>query len=405
MRPTQTTPAHTTADLAEIVCSNSLGSDEVGTAPALLKEELRALGSELIRVADSVRVPAGKALAVDRAQFSRRVTEVVSAHPLIEIIRDEVTRIPEAPAILATGPLTSPALASQVQEFTGRQNLYFYDASSPIVLAESVDLTKAFRASRYGRGSDYLNCPLERDEYLALRDALHTGEKAAVHEFDKLIFFEGCLPIEELAARGEDTMRFGPLKPVGLVDPRSGRQPYAVIQLRQDDLAAEHYNMVGFQSRLKWGEQKRIFTMIPGLEQAEFVSFGKVHRNSYINSPAILGKSFETLKRPGLHIVGTLAGVEGYTECIASGLIAARQLAARLCDGDFELPPPTTALGALCRYLEQADWKHFHPVNFSFGLLEPIEKHIRNKEARRLALVERARAHFEQWMAGTAVAP
>ncbi len=398
MRPATSTPAHVTGELAEIVCSNSLGSDESGTGAALLKEELRALGSLLLQIADSVRVPAGKALAVDRALFGKKATEIITTHPLIEVHREEMKELPASPAIVATGPLTSDAMASQVQEFTGKQNLHFYDASSPIVLGESISLEKVFRASRYNRGNDYLNCPLNRDEYIAFREALLGGELASVRDFDKINFFEGCLPVEELAVRGEDTMRFGPLKPVGLVDPLTGRQPYAVVQLRQDDLAGEHFNIVGFQSRLTWGEQKRIFSMIPGLEHAEYVSHGKVHRNTYINAPACLGQMFESLKRPALFIAGTLAGVEGYTECIASGLLSARCLIARIENRPFDPPPSTTAIGALSRYLQQADWKHFQPANFSFGLLDSLVKQIRAKDARRQALVERARSDFAAWM-------
>lgn len=399
MRPTVPTPAHSTSDFAEIVCSNSFGSDEAGTAAALLKEELRALGSLLLLVADEVRVPAGKALAVDRTLFSRAVTERVLGHPRIDVIREELESLPEPPAIIASGPLTSARLAESLQAFTGRQNLSFYDASSPIVLAETIDEGKVFRQSRYGRGNDYLNCAMDRAQYLAFREAMLAAEKATVHEFDKINYFEGCLPIEELAARGEDTMRFGPMKPVGLVDPATGRQPYAVVQLRQDDIAADHYNMVGFQSRMKWGEQKRVFRMLPGLENAEFARFGRVHRNTYINAPAILTAAFECQKQTGLFIAGTLAGVEGYTECIASGLVSALTLASHLGGSDFSLPPPATAIGALCRYISHADWKNFQPVNFSFGLLDPLEKHIRSREARRVALVERARASMAAWSA------
>jgi len=398
MRPSTMTPAHSTGDFAEIVCSNSFGSDEAGTAPALLKEELRALGSFLLGIADSVRVPAGKALAVDRARFRQEVTRAIASEPRIEIVREELTEIPTPPAIIASGPLTSDPLATALEQLTGRNSLHFYDASAPIVFADSIDREAVFRASRYGRGDDYLNCALTRDQYLAFRDALLSGVRAAVHDFDRLPFFEGCLPIEELAARGEDTMRFGPLKPVGLVDPRTGLQPYAVAQLRQDDIAGEHYNMVGFQSRLAWGEQRRIFRTLPGLEQAEFVSLGKVHRNTYINAPACLTKYFESRLAPGLFVAGTLAGLEGYTECMASGLLAARFLAARCTSRALTAPPPVTATGALVRYLEQADWKNFQPFNFSFGLLDPLERPIRQKERRRQAFVGRAREAFAGWM-------
>lgn len=399
MRPGIPTQAHHTGDFAEIVCSNSLGSDESGTAPALLKAELRALGSHLLKIADETRVPAGKALAVDRNLFRQRVTETLTAHPLIDVIREEIVEVPEPPAIIASGPLTSDRLAERLQALTGKANLYFHDASSPIVLAETIDQTRVFRASRYGRGNDYLNSPLDREQYRRFRDELLTAERAQVHELDKINYFEGCLPIEELAVRGEDTMRFGPMKPVGLVDPATGKQPYAVVQLRQDDLAAEHFNIVGFQSRLKWGEQKRVFGMLPGLEQAEFVRFGRVHRNTYLNAPAIITPGFEWRVRPGLFIAGTLIGVEGYTECVASGLIGARAMIARLSGREFQPPPPTTALGALTRYMAAADWRNFQPVNFSFGLLDPLQQHVRGRAARREALVHRSRLHFDEWAA------
>ncbi|MEW6365205.1 MAG: methylenetetrahydrofolate--tRNA-(uracil(54)-C(5))-methyltransferase (FADH(2)-oxidizing) TrmFO [Acidobacteriota bacterium] len=398
MRPRTMTQAHTTADFAEIVCSNSLGSDEPGTAAALLKEEIRSLGSLLLRIADSVRIPAGKALAVDRRGFSLGVTEAVGSMDLVEIVNEEVTAVPDPPAIIASGPLTSDRLAAALQDLTGKQNLSFYDASSPIVLAESIDIARVFRASRYDRGSDYLNCPMNRDQYLPFREALLQGQKAEVHEFDKIPYFEGCLPIEELAARGEDTMRFGPMKPVGLIDPRTGERPYAVVQLRQDDLAADHYNLVGFQTRLKWGEQRRIFGMIPGLERAEFVRHGRVHRNTYINSPALLDPFFETRRKAALFIIGTLAGVEGYVECVASAVVAATRLAAALDGHNITPPPPTTALGALGRYISSADWKNYQPINFSFGLLDPLARQIRNRDGRRAALVERARQDLARWI-------
>ncbi len=324
MRPVRATPVHQTADLAELVCSNSLRGNDLDQAAGLLKEEMRRLDSLVVRIADEVRVPAGSALAVDRGLFARRMTEAVSALPGVTLRREEVLRIPDDPlTIVATGPLTSEPLASSLLDFVGRAQLYFYDAVSPVVEADSIDFSKAFRASRYGKGGDdYVNCPLTEPEYRAFYAALTGAESASVHDFDKEHFFEGCLPVEVIGSRGPETLRFGPMKPVGLHDPRTGSRPFAVVQLRQDNLAASHYSVVGFQTQLKWSEQKRVFRLVPGLENAEFVRFGMIHRNTYVNAPSTLEPTFETRKRPGLFFAGQMSGVEGYVESAASGLVA-----------------------------------------------------------------------------------
>jgi methylenetetrahydrofolate--tRNA-(uracil-5-)-methyltransferase len=324
MRPQRTTPVHQTGDFAELVCSNSLRGNALDQAAGLLKEEMRRLDSLVMRVADSVRVPAGSALAVDRGLFARRVTEAIESLPEVTLHRREVPRIPEDPVtILATGPLTSDPLAADVAAFVGRAHLHFFDAISPVVEAESIDRARVFPASRYGKGGDdYLNCALDEGEYGAFLEALTNAECASIKDFEKELFFEGCLPVEVIAARGPDTLRFGPMKPVGLVDPRTGRRPHAVVQLRQDNLAASHYSIVGFQTQLKWGEQKRVFRMIPGLGQAEFVRYGMIHRNTFINAPLVLEATFETRRREGLFFAGQMSGVEGYVESAASGLLA-----------------------------------------------------------------------------------
>ncbi len=392
MRPTVKTPVHQTGDLAELVCSNSLRGNALDQAAGLLKEEMRRLDSLILRVADSVRVPAGSALAVDRGLFAARVTEAVAALPGVRIRREEVRALPEAEvAIVATGPLTSDPLARAIARFVGDAHLHFYDAVSPVVEADSIDLAKAFRASRYGKGGDdYLNCPLGEAEYRAFHGALTGAECASFKDFEKEFFFEGCLPVEVIASRGEDTLRFGPMKPVGLVDPRSGRRPYAVVQLRQDNLAASHFSVVGFQTQLKWGEQKRVFRMIPGLENAEFVRFGMIHRNTYVNSPKTLEPSFEARQRPGLFFAGQMSGVEGYVESAASGLIAGIGAALRTQGLAPPLFPVDTALGALGRYIARSDPRHYQPTNIAFGLLPELEARVRDRSRRRLALAARA---------------
>jgi methylenetetrahydrofolate--tRNA-(uracil-5-)-methyltransferase len=437
MRPVKPTPVHKTDGLAELVCSNSFRGDKLDNAVGLLKEEMRRLGSLVMRCADEARVPAGAALAVDRDVFSSRVTEAIASHPLISIRRGEVTAIPssaDGPVILATGPLTSDALSAEIATLVGATHLYFYDAISPIVSGESLDRSKIYRASRWGRSlsgsatkgdspllsgsgkkgavpfspacgvddgeGDYLNCPFTKEEYEAFYAALMGAEKAGVHEFDQPKFFEGCLPIEVMAARGVDTLRFGPMKPVGLPDPRTGREPYAVVQLRQDNIAGDHFSLVGFQTQMKWGEQARVLKMIPGLEHAEFVRFGMIHRNTYVNAPTVLRETWQTRMRDDLFFAGQMSGVEGYVESAASGLIAGRNAAALALGEAPSAPPRTTALGALAYYASHADPKHYVPSNIAFGLIPALERRVKSKKDRNLAISERALADLEQWQAG-----
>jgi methylenetetrahydrofolate--tRNA-(uracil-5-)-methyltransferase len=406
MRPGRQTPVHQTGDFAELVCSNSLRGNALDQAAGLLKEEMRRLDSLVVRVADEVRVPAGSALAVDRALFARRMTEAVSSLPGVRVHRGEVLRIPDDPVtIVATGPLTADSLAADVAAFVGTTHLHFFDAVSPVVEADSIDLTKAFRASRYGKGGDdYLNCPLDEAEYRAFHEALTSAECASLHDFEKELFFEGCLPVEVIASRGEGTLRFGPMKPVGLTDPRTGRRPHAVVQLRQDDLAASHWSLVGFQTQLKWPDQKRVFRMIPGLEAAEFVRFGMIHRNTYVNAPLVLEPTFETRRRRGLFFAGQMSGVEGYVESAASGLVAGIAAAFRAHGGEPPAFPEDTAIGALCRYVARADAKHYQPTNVAFGLLPELPHRVRDKAKRRLALAERALASLDRFRSGLGTA-
>jgi methylenetetrahydrofolate--tRNA-(uracil-5-)-methyltransferase len=392
MRPVRKTPVHKTDSFAELVCSNSLRSDSLTNAHGLLKEEMRRLGSIVLEAAAASRVPAGQALAVDRVKFSEIITEAVHKASGVTVVREEVPSIPEeGTVLLATGPLTSESLSQSIRELTGSEHLYFYDAVSPVVEIDTVDFGKAFRASRYGKGGDdYVNCPLNKEEYLRFHEALLAASTVDLHEIDRALYFEGCLPIEVMAARGVDTLRFGPMKPVGLVDPRTSREPYACVQLRQDNLAATLYNLVGFQNQLQWGEQKRILRLIPGLESAEFSRYGMIHRNTYINSPAVLRPTFQTRKRESLFFAGQISGVEGYTESAASGILTGIN-AARLVLGEpVVVPPRTTALGALCHYVSHAESKNYQPTNIAFGLLPPLEPHVKNKKARNEALVARA---------------
>lgn len=374
MRPQKQTPAHHTGLLAELVCSNSLGADSGDNAPGLLKRELRSLGSLVMREADVNRVPAGNALAVDREGFAGGVSQALAGHPLVQLIREEVETIPQTgPAIIATGPLTSDRLADSIAAFTGVEGLSFFDAAAPIVAADSIDYSRVYRASRYGKGGDdYLNCPLNRWEYLALRQALVEAEGHPREDFEPTSFFEGCLPVEELARRGEETLRYGPLKPVGLPDPRDGRTPYAVVQLRQDNREGTIFNLVGFQTSLRFPEQRRVFRMIPGLEGAEFVRYGVMHRNTYLRSPGIMAPTMATLRRPDLFFAGQMTGVEGYLESTATGLVAGINVV-RVAGGEEPLTfPPTTMIGALCRYVSSTDPEHFQPMNANFGLLPPV---------------------------------
>ena len=403
MRPVQRTPAHVTDRLAELVCSNSLGSNLVDRAPGLLKEELRRLGSLIIACADETAVPAGGALAVDREAFAALVTERIAAQPRITLRREEVSTIPpDRPVVIATGPLTSPPLAAEIGRLSGSESLYFYDAMAPIVTAESVNMEIAFRASRYDRGEgegDYLNCPMTRAEYERFVEALLTAETIPLRDFEREDprFFEACLPVEVLAARGEKALAFGPLKPVGLTDPRTGKRPYAVVQLRQDNRAATLYNMVGFQTNLKWGEQERVFRLIPGLERAEFVRFGQMHRNTFINAPTLLHPTMQFRRRDDLFFAGQITGTEGYIGSVASGLVAGLN-AARLVAGQPLLVfPPTTMVGALCRYVAGADPRHFQPMKANFGLLPSLEPPVRNKRARYAAYARRALADLERF--------
>jgi methylenetetrahydrofolate--tRNA-(uracil-5-)-methyltransferase len=415
MRPVRPTAVHQTGDLAELVCSNSFRADKVDNAVGLIKEEMRRLGSLVMRAADTARVPAGAALAVDRHVFAQMVTAAVQAHPRIQVSREEILSVPGpewSPVIIATGPLTSDALSKSIQQMVGEEHLAFYDAISPIVLAESIDMSKVFRASRWGRNvwtanpgesleksdeGDYLNCPMTKDEYDAFYAALVAAESATVHDFDNTKFFEGCLPIEVMAHRGEGTLRFGPMKPVGLKDPRTGRLPYAVVQLRQDTLAGDHFSLVGFQTQIKWGDQARLLRMIPGLEQAEFVRFGMVHRNTYICGPKVLLPTWQTRHRADLLFAGQVSGVEGYVESAASGLIAGRNAAA-IANGEApQAPPRTTAIGSLAHYVSNADPKTYQPTNITHGIMPPLENPPRDKMKKKMLIAERALADLDRW--------
>ena len=404
MRPARSTPAHKTGNLAELVCSNSLKSNAKGSASGLLKEELRRAGSLLLKLADTNAVPGGTALTVDRERFGEAVTAAIERHPLIQLRREELGGIPDAGlALIATGPLTSDALAAQLQAVTGSENLSFYDSISPIVDAETINMERVFRASRYGKGGeDYLNCPMSEDEYRVFYEALTTAETVRTHEFEDANYFESCLPIEELARRGYDTLRFGPMKPVGLVDPRTGKRPFAVVQLRAENLRYSSYNLVGFQNHLKFPEQKRILRMIPGLENAEFLRYGQIHRNTYINAPALLAPDLSLRPAPGVFIAGQLSGVEGYVECIATGLLAGLAVADRARDEAFVPPPRTTALGSLVHYITHADARHYQPANISFDLLPPVEglprAVARDRHARRMLQCDRALADLAHWL-------
>jgi len=410
MRPVRKTAVHRTGDFAELVCSNSLKSIELTTPHGLLKDELATLGSKIIECARLHRVPAGGALAVDREAFAAAVTAALTTHPLIEVVRQEVTSIPSGGVVvLAVGPLVSDALAAAIAQFTGERYLFFFDAIAPVVEADTIDRSVVFPASRYGKGGgeDYLNCPMTQAEYETFVAALLSGEKAPMHEFDTTPYFEGCLPIEEMARRGVDTLRFGPMKPVGLIDPRTGARPHAIVQLRQDNLAAEHFSMVGFQTQLRWPEQKRIFATIPGLANASFVRLGQVHRNCYINAPRVLRPTLQTRTRPELFFAGQISGVEGYTESAATGWLAGVNAARLAGDRPAVAPPETTMLGALTRYIASADATNYQPTNAAFGLLPEAPCASRRKEDRRkarskvaiAAMAEWARAHGEGLLA------
>lgn len=400
MRPKEMTQAHKTSGLAELVCSNSLGSVDLSNAPGILKEEMRRLNSLVIRVADEVRVPAGSALAVDREQFSFKITQALEGHPNIRILREEVTEIPtECLCIIATGPLTSDKLSQAIAQLTHSNHLYFYDAISPIVDAESINMDVAFRASRYDKGGDdYLNCPMDEPTYYNFYDALLAAEKVQPKEFEKTPYFEACLPIEVMAERGRQTMQFGPLKPVGLEDPKTGRRPYAVVQLRTENAHRSCYNMVGFQTKLTYGEQKRVFRMIPGLEEAEFLRYGSLHRNTFINAPQLLRNTLQFKSRGTLFFAGQLVGVEGYTDSAAMGGLAGINAARGLAGLPPVVPPPTTAHGCLLSYITTADPRHFQPMNTNFGLFPPLDSPVRDKERKRQLISQRALEDHAAWM-------
>ena len=389
MKPKKFSPAHRRDGFAELVCSNSLKAEQLTNASGLLKAEMRQMDSLILSAAEACRVPAGGALAVDRDLFSGKITQTLRAHPLVSCESALVTEIPDDPCIVATGPLTDPALTEAIERLPGAKSLHFFDAAAPIVTADSLDMDKVFRAARYDRGSDYLNCPMTEDEYNAFYDALMGAELAELHDFEKKLVFEGCLAVEILASRGRQTLAFGPLKPVGLVDPRTGKEPYAVVQLRQENEAGTMYNLVGFQTRLKWGEQKRVFSMIPGLEHAEFARYGVMHRNTYLNGPDMLGANYAMKNRPLLRFAGQLSGVEGYMESTASGLVAAVGLACALSgrpEPDFT---GRTILGALARHVSTPS-ANFQPMNANYGILDPLENRIRGKRNRYEKLSERA---------------
>jgi methylenetetrahydrofolate--tRNA-(uracil-5-)-methyltransferase len=424
MRPVRSTPAHQTADFAELVCSNSLKSESENTAPWLLKEEMRRAGSLLIEIAKACAVPAGHALAVDRNAFSSAVTERISREPLITIHRDEVTRIDEDElTIVATGPLTSDALAEEIARLSPSAQydqaggspaphrpvshaLYFYDSISPIVEADSIDMSKVYLAARYDKGTaDYINCPMSKEEYDRFYDVLVAAESVEAKDWEKLNYFEACLPIEEIARRGRDTLRFGPMKPVGLRDPRTGKPPYAVVQLRQENLRADSYNLVGFQNHLKYGEQSRVLRLIPGLENARFMRFGQIHRNTYINSPALLTPTQQMKEHSSVLFAGQICGVEGYVESIATGMLAGMHAAALLSGETPVAPPRATALGSLVHYITHADPKKFQPANITFDLLPPLEKKVRDRKLRHQIQCELALRELESWLSARAAEP
>jgi len=423
MRPVRSTPAHQTADFAELVCSNSLKSDSENTAPWLLKEEMRRAGSLLLGIARECAVPAGHALAVDRVTFAAKVTEAISHEPRITVRREEVTSIAEAGpqiTVIASGPLTSDGLAGEIARLSAEigesqperagvpaphlpaahdPHLYFYDSISPIVEADSIDMSRVYMAARYDKGSaDYINCPMTREDYEGFLDALSAAQSVEERDWEKLNYFESCLPIEEIARRGRDTLRFGPMKPVGLNDPRSGRMPYAVVQLRQENLRADSYNLVGFQNHLKFGEQARVLRLIPGLENARFLRYGQIHRNTYINGPALLRETLQMKAHPRVLFAGQICGVEGYVESIATGLMAGVHAAALAVGSELVPPPRASAFGSLTHYVAHADAKHFQPANITFDLLPALEKKVRDRKERHRLQCELALCQFDDWM-------
>ena len=401
MRPLRMTEAHQTGMFGELVCSNSLRNDSMETAVGVLKQEMRRLGSLIIATADRVRVPAGSALAVDREEFSRILTETLAAHPMVEIVRAEATAIPSGPTIVATGPLTSPAFGAALNQVVGERNLYFYDAIAPIVTAASIDMNVAYMASRWGKGGeDYINCPLDEAGYTAFVAALMAAEKVAAHSFEKQIYFEGCMPIEEIARRGPMTLAFGPMRPVGLAHPRTGERPFAVVQLRQDDGAGRLFNMVGFQTKMTYPEQRRVLRMIPGLERAEFVRLGSLHRNTFVDSPRLLRPTLQFRGRDDLFLAGQMIGVEGYVESAAAGMLAAINAARLRADLELLVPPPETALGALVAYITDASRRDFQPMNANYGLMPDLKSRARGRE-RKIEMGYRATAALDAWIVGS----
>ena len=392
MKPTKFSPAHRSEGFAELVCSNSLKAEHLTNASGLLKAEMRALNGLILASAEKCRVPAGGALAVDRHRFSETITETLKNHPLVEFESAVIDRIPDGPCIIATGPLTDPALTDAISQLPGAKALHFFDAAAPIVTAESLDMDKVFRASRYDKGSDYLNCPMNEDEYNAFYDALMGAELAELHNFEKKLVFEGCLAVEILASRGRQTLAFGPLKPVGLKDPRTGKEPYAVVQLRQDNAAGSVFNLVGFQTHLKFGEQKRVFSMIPALKNAEFVRYGVMHQNTFLQSPRLLDKYYADRRNPLVAFAGQMTGVEGYVESTASGYLAAVAMAAKVQGRQLPEFPKTTAIGALGLYISDESVENFQPMNINFSIIAPLEQRIRKKAEKNLAISQRALA-------------
>lgn len=398
MRPEKETPAHHTQNFAELVCTNSLRANQLTNGAGLLKEEMRRLDSIIMEAADAHNVPAGGALAVDRETFSSAITEKLTNHPNVEVIREELTAIPEGLTVIATGPLTSDPLAQAIKRLTDDEGLYFYDAAAPIVEKSSLDMDKIYLKSRYDKGeAAYLNCPMTEEEFYNFYHELINAEMAELHDFEDQKFFEGCMPIEQMASRGEKTMLFGPLKPVGLEDPKTGKEPFAVVQLRQDNAAGNLYNLVGFQTHLKWGEQKRVFSMIPGLENAQFVRYGVMHRNTYLRSPEFLNATYQTKKRSDLLFAGQMTGVEGYVESAASGLYAGINAALIAQGKEPVIFPEETMMGAMAHYITHASPKHFQPINANFGIIPRLEKRIREKRERNLALSQRALTVLEEF--------
>lgn len=404
MRPVKQTPAHHTDKFAELVCSNSLRANNLTNAVGVIKEEMRMLDSLIIQSADTSSVPAGGALAVDRHDFAGRVTDAIRNHPLIEIVNEEVTEIPEGITVIATGPLTSPALAEKVKEMTGQDYLYFYDAAAPIVEKDSIDMEKVYLKSRYDKGeAAYLNCPMTEEEFNRFYDALVEAEVVPLKEFEKEIYFEGCMPVEVMATRGRKTLLFGPMKPVGLEDPKTGKRPYAVVQLRQDDAAGTLYNIVGFQTHLKWGPQKEVLKLIPGLENVEIVRYGVMHRNTFINSPYVLQPTYQLKANQNIFFAGQMTGVEGYVESAGSGLLAGIN-AAKLAKGEeLVVFPSETALGSMARYITEADPKNFQPMNINFGLFPELQPKVRDKKVRTEQLANRALTTIQNFMKNTAI--